>query len=112
VGLGPLIGAGFAGFLLYLPSHSIGESLTTAIMMFAIIGGLRAADPFLTPIWQQLDRIPRKLRVGAAVVVPVFFSISRFGPSASGHEVSRARTALLVSAFVAFVLLRPAEETE
>lgn len=110
IGLGPLLGSGFAGALLYIPSHSVGQSFTTSFLMLGVIGGLRALDPTLKPVWAQLDRIPRRIRMAAGVLLPIWYSISQFGPSAAGHEVGRAQTAVLVSSAMAFVLLRPPEE--
>jgi hypothetical protein len=110
IGIGPLIGAALCGALLYIPSHSLGQSFKTSFLSLVVIGGLRALDPSLKPVWAQLDRIPRVARVGAGIVIPIWFSISQFGPSAAGNEVNRAQTAVLVSSAVAFVLLRPPEQ--
>ncbi len=104
---GPILGAVLAGLLLYLPSHSIGESLATSMLTLVVLGGLRVADPHLRRMWLQLDRIPRPARLVVGVGISIWFSISRFGPSAAGHEVSTARTTLLITMVLGFVVLHP-----
>lgn len=107
LGPGPIAGACAAGLLLWLPSHDLGVALVTAILMFGLVGGLRAADPYLQPLWDLLGRIPPVVRYVAAFVLPVLFSISRFQPGAAGHEVATARVALLISTLLAYLLMRP-----
>ena len=104
---GPIVGAIAAGALLWVPSHSIGESLATSILTLVILGGLRIVDPYLVGLWRQLDRIPRVARLAVGMGVTVWFSISRFGPSAAGKEVSTMRTTLLITMVCGFVILHP-----
>lgn len=104
---GPIIGAAISGVLLYIPTHSLGTALGTALLMLIVIGGLRAADEVLAPLWDVLGRVPAGWRRAAGVVLPMLYALSRFGVDASGQEVSRARSTLVVSSVLAYVLLRP-----
>jgi hypothetical protein len=104
---GTILGAVAAGVLLFLPSHSFGTALGTAVLSFCIIGALRIADPALTPLWRAVARIPWQARYAAGILLPVLYSRSQFTPSASGQEIPRARNALIVSAVIAYVLMRP-----
>ena len=106
-GKGPLIGALIAGFMVWLPSHRVGTFIGTAIVMFIVIAGLRVADPYLAPVWTKLDRVPRVIRKVAGIGLPLWYSVSQFGPSASGHEVSTVRSTLIVTAIMAFALFHP-----
>ena len=96
-----------AGVLLWLPSHSVGESFATSLLTLLILGGLRIVDPHLVGFWRQLDRIPRVARLAVGTGITVWFSISRFGPSAAGKEVSTMRTTLLITMVCGFVILHP-----
>jgi hypothetical protein len=75
--------------------------------MIIFLGGLRAADPWLTPVWRALSVIPRPLRIVAGIALPILFSISRFGPGAAGREIATARSTLIISAILAYVLMHP-----
>ena len=104
---GPIIGAIVAGAVLYLPSHSVGTSVGTALMSFIAIGGLRAADPYLAGLWRFIGQIPTQIRYAAGIGLPLLYSRSQFTPSASGQEISKARTSLIISAVIAYVFMRP-----
>lgn len=108
---GPIVGAVLAGFIVWLPSHKTGTFVGTAILMFVVLVGLRLLDPFLTPLWKVLDRVPRLLRMAAGTGLSLWYSISQFGPRAASHEVSTVRVTLVVTAVVAFVFFRPPART-
>lgn len=110
VDVGPIVGSVAAGGLLFLPSRSIGTAIGTAILMFLVIGGLRAADPWLKPVWALIAQVPRVARIAAGIALPILFARSRFGPGASGQEISTARSALVISTIIAYVLMRPRDE--
>lgn len=99
-----------AGGLLYLPSHDAGTSIGTSVLFFVVLGGLRAADPVLRPVWILLAQVPGWIRWPAAVGMPILLSMGRFGSQAAGAEVSTARSSLLIATIVAYVLLRPSRE--
>lgn len=111
LGIGPIIGGAATGGLLWVPSRSVGSSVGSGIAMLALLGGLRAVDPLLTPLWTIIAVVPLPLRVLAGAGLPVLFSMQQFQPSASSQEVGRVRTAVLVSALIAYVLMRPRKRT-
>ena len=104
---GTFIGAFLAGVLLWLPSHEVGTALGTAVAVFLVVAALRAFDPLLQPVWNVIAVVPRPLRVIAGILIPMVFSITRFGASAATNEVERAQQALFVSILIAYVLIRP-----
>lgn len=112
VGLGPILGGVVAAVLMYFPTHSISESLFSAILLFVVMAGVRALDPQLRPLWEQIARVPRIWRVIAGMAIPIWFSISQFGPSAAGKEVSTARTTLAITALLGYVLMHPDPDPE
>lgn len=112
VGLGPILGGAVAALLLWFPTHSIFESVFSGGLLFAVMAGLRAFDANLEPVWRQLARVPRGVRMGAGVLAPIWFSISQFGPSAAGAEVSTARTTLVITSLVGYTLLHPDPEPD
>jgi hypothetical protein len=112
VGVGPVLGAVVAAALLWFPTHSISESMTTGIVLFVVMAGIRAIDPSLRPLWEQLARVPRVARIVAGMAVPIWFSISQFGPSAAGKEVGTARQTLAITAILGYVLMHPDPEPE
>lgn len=109
-GVGPVVGSVAAGGLLYLPSRSLGTAIGTAILTFVVIGGLRAADPWLKPLWGLIAQVPRVARIAAGIGLPILFARSRFTPEASGQEISTARSTLIISMILAYVLMRPRDE--
>lgn len=104
---GPIIGALVAGAFMYIPTHQVSASMYSSVLMFLVIGALRAADGVLNPVWEKIALVPRPARLIASLVIPIFYSISRFQPDAAGQEIGRARGALIISAVIAYVLNRP-----
>ena len=107
---GSLFGAGLAGFLTFLPSHSVGKFVSTALIILVVLGVLRTLDPSLAPLWTVLGRIPRLARIAAGLALPWWYAVSQFGPSAAGNEVSRVRTTLVVTTVLAYVLFHSGPE--
>jgi hypothetical protein len=107
LGIGPIIGAVASAVLLYWPSHSFGTAFGTGVTMFLVVGGLRAADPYLKPLWLRIGRVPRTFRFAAGAGLPMLFARTQFGPSAAGQEISRARQTLILSTILAYVIMRP-----
>ncbi len=103
-----LFGAAVAGFLTFLPSHSVGESVKTGLLILIVLGVLRTFDLQLTTLWTALGRVPRLLRIAAGIAIPWWYSVSQFGPSAAGREVSTVRSTLVVTTVLAYVLFHPA----
>ncbi len=107
-GIRPFIGAALAGGLMWIPSHDTEEVITTSMLFLVMLVGLKLADPWLTPVWALLATVlPTWLRMAIGIGLPVVLAIGRFGPSASGKEISTARSALLMATLVAHVFLRP-----
>jgi hypothetical protein len=107
IGIGPIIGSVIAGGVMYAPTHNFRTSLFTSVLMFLVLAGMRAADGILKPLWKVMAVIPRPLRAIVGIALPIWFAISRFGPEASGQEVARARSTMLIGTFLAYFLIRP-----
>jgi hypothetical protein len=108
---GTLIGAAAAGGLLFMASHRFTTALGTSIATFVVMGGLRAADNVLAPVWRAVAKIPWQARYVGGVALPILYAKTQFGESASGQEISRARMSMLVSAVIAYILMRPRRGT-
>lgn len=109
IGPGVIGGAGAAGALMWIPSHSAATVIGSSLAMIVVVGGLRLADPALVPLWRKMLVIPQPVRYVIGIGVPVLLSMRRFGPGASGQEITVARSALLMSAVIAYVFMRPRE---
>jgi hypothetical protein len=104
---GTLFGAAVAGFMTFLPSHSVGEFFKTGLLILVVLGALRAFDLQLTPVWAALGRFPRLVRIAAGIAIPWWYSVSQFGPDAAGREVTTVRSTLVVTTILAYVLFHP-----
>jgi hypothetical protein len=93
--------------LLWIPSHNVFTAGWTALLVLLIIGALRALDGQLEMVWRAMGRIPAIVRKIAGIVLPIWFATTQVGPSAAGNEISTARTTLLITTVVAYVLLHP-----
>lgn len=109
---GTVIGALAGGGLLFLPSHSIATAVGTSVVTFVLLAALRWSDPLLAPVYSLVARVPRGLRLVAGMAVPMLYSMTRFGADAGGQEISRARTTMLVSIVLGYILMRPRENKE
>jgi hypothetical protein len=100
------LSASLAGAVFWIPTHSLVAAVGAASVALILIGVLHVGDRALAPLWSLLSRVPSRARMAAGIGLPVVFSLTQFGPGASGVEVSRVATTLFVSTLLSYLLLR------